>query len=145
MVYVIKRNNEKELFDIKKIAVALFKVFDEINQNKNMEECLDMAHYLTTYYHEAGMSDIDIEAIQDDVEMYLMEQKEYKAAIAYIKYRQTQEDDRNNPWSGMDERQEMILQKYTLKGESKKDFIDRVSNGNDKIAKIMRKKEGIWG
>jgi hypothetical protein len=35
------------------------------------------------------------------------------------------------------------LSKYTKKGETKKEFIDRVTVGNPNLAKIFRNREGI--
>lgn len=144
MVYVIKRDKKKELFDIKKIAIALFKVFDEINEPRTMEECLDMAHYLTTYYHEAGMENIDIEAIQDDVEMYLLERRELKAFKAYSKYRGIQEEKRNNPWNDLSPIQEAVIKKYLDKNETKKEFLDRMSMGDKELYKMLADKEFIF-
>lgn len=51
--------------------------------------------------------------------------------------------DRENPWSTNDDRQDLILSKYTKKGETKKEFIDRVTVGNPHLAKIFRNREGI--
>ncbi len=37
----------------------------------------------------------------------------------------------------------MILQKYLIKNETKKEFIERISLGNSNLAKIFRNREGI--
>ena len=60
-------------------------------------------------------------------------------------YREKRAEDRENPWSTNDDRQDLILSKYTIQGESKKEFIDRVTFGNTDLAKIFRNREGIWG
>jgi len=144
MIYVIKRDKTRELFDIKKIAIALNKVFDEIHKPRAMEDCLDMAHYITTYYHEAGMEDIDIEAIQDDVEMYLIEMKEVKAFKAYNKYREIQDEMRNNPWDDLSPIQEAVIKKYLDKKETKKDFLVRMSMGDKDLYKMLVNREFIF-
>ena len=58
-------------------------------------------------------------------------------------YREKRAADRENPWSTNDDRQDLILSKYTIQGESKKEFIDRVTFGNTDLAKIFRNREGI--
>lgn len=39
----------------------------------------------------------------------------------------------------------MILQKYLIKGETKREFLERISIGDTKLMKIFRNREGIWG
>lgn len=141
---VIKRNGDVQEFDVSKIANALYKVFKEVGQEKSFEECMREAKFLTEYYEESGEI-FDIESIQDDVELYLFKTDQFKAAKAYIAYRKKQEVERENPWSDMDDRQKLVLSKYTKKGESIKDFIKRISIGKTSFEKIFRKKEAIWG
>lgn len=142
-MYVIKRNGSRELFDTKKIAKALYKVYQEIGLPFDMAVCAAQAEDLTQYYQD--IDEIDVEAIQDDVELYLMHTKQFEAARAYIKYREKHKEMRENPWADNDERQDLILQKYLIKGESKKEFIKRISFGNLALEKIFRNREGIWG
>ena len=85
-----------------------------------------------------------IEKIQDCVELFLMENKDYEVAKAYIKYREKQRLDRENPWSDNDERQDLILQKYLLPNETKKEFLKRVSFKRPALEKILRHKEAIF-
>ena len=142
---VIKRNGSVENFDIKKIAEALQRVYRETgDRTKTKKLCKEQAKEISDKYFERN-EDIDIELIQDDVENYLMEKKEFDVARAYIKYREKQKADRENPWSDNDERQDIILGKYLIKGESKKAFLNRISFGNSKLEKIFRNREGIWG
>lgn len=141
---IIKRNGEIENFDINKIANALYKVYKEIGTEKTIKECFKEAESLTEPYEESGKI-FDVEAVQDDVELYLIKSDQYEAARAYIKYRETKKEQRKNPWSDMDERQEIILRKYTKKGESKKDFISRISLGKTSLEKIFRNREALWG
>jgi ribonucleoside-diphosphate reductase alpha chain len=142
---VIKRNGKVEAFDIRKIADALYRVYRETgDRTKTKKVCKEQAKEISVKYLENNV-DIDIESIQDDVENYLMENKEFTAARAYIKYREKQKADRENPWSDNDERQDLILGKYLIKGETKRDFLKRISFGNSKLEKIFRHREGIWG
>jgi ribonucleoside-diphosphate reductase alpha chain len=142
---VIKRNGTKESFDVNKIATALYKVYMEIgDRSKTKKLCKEQAKVISINYLENN-KDIDIELIQDDVENFLMETKQFLAAKAFIKYREKKAEERKNPWKDNDERQDLILQKYLLRGETKKQFLERISFGNSNLEKIFRKREAIWG
>lgn len=140
---VVKRNGKLEPFDVKKIADALYRVYREVGDRKLKKVCKEEAKEIVDKY--IGQDNIPIESIQDDVENYLMETKQFAAAKAYIKYREKQKIERENPWSDNDERQDMILEKYLIKGETKKQFLKRVSINNTSLEKIFRNREGIWG
>jgi len=94
---VIKRNGTKEQFDVNKIATALYKVYMEIgDRSKTKKLCKEQAKVISAHYLENN-KDIDIELIQDDVENYLMETKQFLAAKAFIKYREKKAEERKNP------------------------------------------------
>jgi ribonucleoside-diphosphate reductase alpha chain len=142
-MYVVKRNGVKEKFDVEKIANAMHKAYLSVGEQITKEECLSQAKFITKDLR--NKSEISIEKIQDCVELYLMDTKKYETAKAYIKYREKQRLDRENPWSDNDERQDMILQKYLLHNESKKDFVKRISIRRPALEKILRHKEAIFG
>jgi ribonucleoside-diphosphate reductase alpha chain len=48
-------------------------------------------------------------------------------------------------WDNLDERQEVVLSKYKLKGETHEEFLKRVTFGNEELFEIFKNKEGIWG
>lgn len=140
---VIKRNGEKEKFDLNKIAYAMQKAYTSVGESITHAECLEQARHITKDYHKND--EINIEMIQDNVELFLMETKKYEVAKAYIKFRERQRLDRENPWSDNDERQDLILEKYLLHNETKKAFLKRVSFGRPSLEKILRHKEAIFG
>lgn len=142
--YVIKRNGVKEKFDVKKIASAMQKAYLSVGDEVSFKECLEQAKAITKDLLDNG-NEISIENIQDCVELFLMDTKKYETAKAYIKYREKQRIDRENPWSDNDERQDLILQKYLLDNETKRDFIKRVSIKRPALEKILRHKEAIFG
>ncbi|MCK9235647.1 MAG: adenosylcobalamin-dependent ribonucleoside-diphosphate reductase [Acholeplasmataceae bacterium] len=142
-MYVEKRNGSKEPFDLKKIAIAMYKAYQEVGANFELEDCIEHTKKLTKNYQKDDT--VHIEQIQDDVENYLMQTKQFEAARAYIKYREKQKHERENPWADNDERQDLILQKYLLKGEDKRGFIKRIGLGKSSLEKIIRKKEAIFG
>ncbi|MGD9910292.1 MAG: adenosylcobalamin-dependent ribonucleoside-diphosphate reductase [Candidatus Izemoplasmatales bacterium] len=142
-MYVLKRNGAKEEFDVQKIAIAMHKAYLSVGSEVTLQDCLKQAQKITKSYENGQV--VNIETIQDDVELFLMQSKQFEAAKAYIKYRERQKQDRENPWGDNDERQDLILQKYLIKNETKKDFIKRISLGKPTLEKIFRKKEAIFG
>jgi len=142
-MYVVKRNGAKEPFDLNKIAIAMHKAYLGVGIELSVEECLKQAQKITKGYPKD--QEVNIEKIQDDVELFLMESKQYEAAKAYIKYRERQRNERDHPWADNDDRQNLIMSKYLMKGETKKDFIKRIAFGKSSLEKIFRKKEAIFG
>lgn len=141
-MYVVKRNGVKEKFDKKKISDAMYKAYRSVGNKKSKAECTLYAKKISDEL--STMDEVTIEKIQDCVELFLMENKDYEVAKAYIKYREKQRLDRENPWSDNDERQDLILQKYLLTNETKKEFLKRVSFKRPALEKILRHKEAIF-
>jgi len=127
---------------LNKIASALHKAYISVGEELSINDCLRQAENITSDYSKTDL--INIEKIQDDVELFLMETKKYEVAKAYIKFREKQRIDRENPWGDNDERQDLILKKYLLRNESKKDFLNRISFGKPSLEKIFRHKEAIF-
>ena len=142
---VVKRNGELESFDESKIAKAMRGTFKDIGQDIDELKLYQFAIELKNAYEEAVLTEIDVESIQDDVELLLMETQYYIAAREYIKYRSKKALERENPWNDNDERQDLILEKYLIKCETKQQFIKRIAFGNTRLEKIFRNREGIWG
>lgn len=139
-----KRNGEVQNFDLIKIAKAIYKARIDAGQDKDLEFCVNEAKEIKASLPN-GNSILDIEFIQDAIEKYLIKKDEIEIFKQFTFYRAKRTQDRESPWSSNDDRQDLILQKYTKKGETKKQFIDRISLGNPNLAKIFRNKEGIWG
>ena len=144
MSQVRKRNGQIEQFDLIKIAKAIYKARVDAGQDKDLEYCVNEAKEIkaTLPNHD---SVLDIEFIQDAIEKYLIKKDELEVFKLFTFYRAKRTQDRLSPWSSNDERQDLILQKYTKKNETKAQFIERISLGNPNLAKIFRNKEGIWG
>lgn len=142
---VIKRNGTKEKYETGKIIAVLKKAFKANNTEVEEEALLEIATEVEAKYKKLKLKQIHVEEIQDDIELMLMMKGYYLVAKEYITYRNMKTEMRNRPWSDNDERQDIILQKYLIKGENKRDFISRISNGNTKLEKIFRNREAIWG
>ena len=142
---VKKRNGEIESFDIFKIAKAIYKARIDAGEMKDLEHCVNEAKQVLNSMNKAGNSNWEVEDIQDGIEKYLIKNDELDVFKMFTFYREKRRQDRLNPWSNNDERQDLILQKYTIKNETKAEFIERISIGNTNLAKIFRNREAIWG
>ena len=143
-MFVQKRNAEKQEFDLIKVAKAIYKARVDAGQDRYLEDCVKEAEEIVKMLPE----DIDIwtiEEIQDAIERYLVSKNELEVFKVFTFYREKRRQDRLNPWAANDERQDLILTKYLTKSENKREFIDRISTGNQNLAKIFRNREGIWG
>ena len=100
MIYVIKRDGRKEIFNADKIKKAILKAFRaEDGQISDYAETKaeNIANYIEGYCEEEK-EPLSIEEIQDLVENGLMATKRKDVARAYIKYREerTKEREWNN-------------------------------------------------
>lgn len=141
---VQKRNGQTESFNINKMAKAIYNARLDANEEKTIEECILEAHEVLEWL-PYGERVITIEEIQDAIENNFMQQGNIESFKQFTIYRENRTRDRENPWSTNDDRQDLILSKYTLDGENKKQFIERVTIGNTNLTKIFRNREGIWG
>lgn len=144
MIYIIKRNGKKEEFNEEKISNAIYKSMIDagiVDEEKR--------EHVTSLVSNTILSNLEkeftVEEIQDMVEDNLMTCGCIKAAKRYILYRNKRNEARNKPWE-MDELQEsMYNNKYRYKNESFNEMIDRVSGGDDELAKLIRDKKFIFG
>lgn len=142
---VIKRNGKLEPFDQEKITMAILKTFGKNITNEIKIEIGNITKEIVKKYEKRGIKEIHVEDIQDDVELMLMRKGHFSDAKSFITYRNRKAEQRENPWATNDERQDIILEKYLIEGESKKDFIERIAYGHTSLEKIFRNREAIWG
>lgn len=83
---VIKRNGSKEEFDGSKIVKAVKKAFDSVSEDVPTELQKRLNELIKHYSTEE--TDTTVEQIQDAVEILLMSSSSYKAAKAFILYRE---------------------------------------------------------
>ena len=89
-MYVIKRNGEKEQFDIKKIYNAVNSAFKSVNKKAPYKLLLTIKEI----FEELCGDTIGVEEIQDKVETILMNEKFFDVAKSYIIYREKHKEDR---------------------------------------------------
>ena len=144
MKQVIKRNGSVVPFDILKIAGAIYKTRKDNGLDIKIDQCEEEAWKIVESLKDRE-EPVPIEDIQDAIEDYFFTNGEMKIFKSFVFYREKRAAERKTPWKDTDERQDMILGKYLIKGETKKEFLDRISNGNHNLLKIFRSREAIWG
>ena len=143
MIKIEKRDGTYEVFDKKKIINAVYK--STIKTKHGIDE--DLAKKIANeieHMTKEGKIKLTVEDIQDTVEVLLMESNRKDVAKNYILYREKRAHLRNSKWE-MDELQKSIWSnKYQYNNESFNEWIDRVSGGNKKIAKLIREKKFLF-
>ncbi len=143
MIKVAKRDGTVEKFDKKKIYNAVFK--SSINSKFGTDS--DIAKTISDIIEEKiNNKEIEptVENIQDEVENLLMSSNRKDIAKKYIIYRDRRTEIRNSKWN-MDELQKSIWKnKYQYKDESFNEWVDRISGGNCKIAKLIRERKFLF-
>lgn len=143
MTMLEKRDGTYELFDKNKIINAVYK--STINSKYGIDKDLGkkIADKIEVMIKESKIK-LTVEDIQDTVEVLLMESNRKDVAKKYILYREKRADLRKSKWQ-MDELQKSIWSnKYQYNNESFNEWIERVSGGNKKIAKLIRERKFLF-
>lgn len=143
MIKVTKRDKTIEVFDKKKIYNAIYKS----SINSKYGEDRQLAQSISDTIEEKIKSkeiEPTVENIQDEVENLLMSSNRKDVAKKYIIYRDRRTKIRNSKWD-MDELQKSIWKnKYQYNDESFSQWIERISGGNPKIAKLVRERKFLF-
>ncbi len=144
MIKIIKRDGSKENFNKNKIINAIYK--STINSKFGTDEELGKKIAVTIEEMVTDNKDREftVEDIQDYVELLLMETNRKDVAKKYILYREERANIRKSKWQ-MDELQKSIwTKKYQYNTETFNEWIERVSGGNKKIAKLIKEKKFLF-
>lgn len=143
MIKVRKRDGTIEIFDKRKIFNAVYK--SSINSKFGTDR--ELAENIATMIEEKIQNkeiEATVENVQDEVEDLLMSSNRKDVAKKYIIYRDRRTEIRNSKWN-MDELQRSIWRnKYQYKEESFNEWIERISGGNHKIAKLIRERKFLF-
>ena len=144
MSLIIKRDGSKEEFNKNKIYNAVYK--STINSKQGIDK--NLGHTIALKIEEEILNckekEFTVEEIQDKVEVLLMESNRKDVAKKYILYREKRENIRHSKWK-IDELQKSIWSnKYQYNNETFDQWIERVSGGNKKIAKLIRERKFLF-
>lgn len=139
-----KREGYVEEFNRDKIFGAVMKAFEEVGDDVSPDTIDEVVDEVESYIFEDEDSIVTVEDIQDRIETVLIELGFLQEARAFIKYRQERSRVRSEGWK-LDDLQNAIWEnKYRYADESFDDWIERVSGGNQKVAKLIRQKKFIF-
>ena len=143
MITIIKRDLTNEKFDKKKIFNAVYK--SSINSKYGTDR--ELATKISMVIEEKIKNkeiEASVESIQDEVENLLMCSNRKDIAKKYIIYRDRRTEIRNSKWD-MDELQKSIWKnKYRYNDETFNQWIERISGGNPKIAKLIQERKFLF-
>lgn len=138
---VVKREGYEEEFNSEKIVNAIINAMNETKEGAD----INLAKQICNEIYESEKDGINIEGIQDLIESKLMKYDRYEVAKKYILYREERAKERKKGWN-FDELQGAIWEnKYQHNGEDFHQWIERVSGGNPKIAKLMKERKFLFG
>jgi ribonucleoside-diphosphate reductase alpha chain len=141
-MYVIKRDGQKAQFDSSKIFNAICKAMLETEKGVDT----NVATHVTNSIAQSikHREEVHIEEIQDLVEQGLMSRRP-DVAKKYILYRNKRAEMRVKGWDMSDLQYDIWNHKYRFNGESFDEWVHRVSGGNPRIARRIRKKQFLFG
>ena len=144
-VKVVKRDGSVDIYDKSKIVNAVVKAAQEVDvlgSDSPQTLGLEVADQVEEKLIQGnGNGKVDVETIQDFVEETLIELNEKSVAKRYIIYRYEMAKEREGAWFDLDLAESIWESKYRRLGESFPEFLYRVSNGDKRIQKLLRKKE----
>lgn len=141
---VIKRDGREVSFDKEKIINAINKAAVETELGIDMELAIDIADSIEEDIIELNIIP-NIEVIQNMVEEYLMDSDRKDIAKTYILYRDERNKQREQMWQMNDLQRDIYEKKYRYENESFDKFINRVSGNNERIAKLIRNRDFLFG
>ena len=142
---ITKRNGKKVEFKREKIENAIKKA--AVDAGVPLGAKLGV---ITKYTTDAviksleNVDEISVELVQDMVERALMDNKFFDVAKEYILYREKRNEVRHKPWEMTDMQRDILNKKYLQPGDTFDQWIERVSNGDDKLAKLIRDKKFLF-
>lgn len=141
MIKVIKRNGQKVEYNGERIVTAISKSMSEGETGIDNEMALLIEQVIFEVIANDDKNIYTVENIQDMIEKELMKHGRYNTAKRYIEYRYERNKNRNKKWEMNDLQKAIFEQKYENNKEGFEGFLDRVSNGNNKIKKLIRDKK----
>ena len=133
---IIKRNGETVPFDTTRIYRAIEKAMLETEKGIDSALCANIAHEINTdvMFYETPPH---VEEIQDMVEYKLAKYNRYDVARTYALYRENRKKARSQGWEMTELQKDIFKNKYEHNNEKFAGFVDRISNGNDAIRKLI--------
>lgn len=141
---IIKRDGKIAKFEKEKIEKAIEKAALDVDYSGDRLEKVVEKTTCEVLKAVENIGGLTVELVQDEVERALMNGKYFDIAKEYILYREKRTEKRNKPWDLNDMQRSILNNKYLQPGETFNEWIDRVSNGDHKLAKLIRDKKFLF-
>jgi len=135
---VIKRDGDIVRYDKEKVVQAIRSAEQETEESiDDMNELINsIEEVLVDNFSETNLP--NVEQIQDIVEEKLMLFSYIKTAKRYIIYRQERAKKRSESWLTGELPMSIFERKYRIDGESLDEFLNRITEGNNKVKKHIK-------
>ncbi|HZJ98548.1 MAG TPA: ATP cone domain-containing protein [Tissierellaceae bacterium] len=142
---IIKRDGVNLVeFDREKIVNAIIKAMGECDKGIDEDLAWEIAEDIELEFEDSDTI-ATVETISDRVEELLAENGRFDASRRYILFRSERAKVREQGWEMNDLQKDVYESKYRHNNESFDEFVFRVSGGNEKIAKLIRNKDFLFG
>jgi len=141
---VRKRNGDLTLFQKDKIVDAIIKSMAECEVGVDEDIAWEIAEDIENEFEDCNVLPT-VESLSDRVEELLAENGRFDASKRYILYRSERTKAREQCWEMDDLQRDVYERKYRFNNEDFNEFINRVSGGNESIAKLIRNKDFLFG
>lgn len=137
-----KRNGELENFNKEKIVNAIIRAMEETDVGTDIDLAWEISEDIESEFEENDIIP-NVETVQDRIEESLAKHDRFDVCRQYILYRNERSKRREKGWEMTDLQKDIWEGKYRYSEESFEEFLDRVSNGNHNIKKLIRDKKFI--
>ena len=144
-IKVRKRTGELVSYDGNRIKLAIAKSMEDSVGEIDETICEEIEETIASMIYSEDEHTWTVDDISDQVEEELMQFGLHKVAKAYILYRNKRDEERNKKWEMTDLQYDIWHQKYEFENEGFNSWIDRVSNGDSDLAKLIRQKKFLFG
>lgn len=142
---VKKRNGDLVSFDKNKVIQAIERAMRETKKGLDSDISNKVANKIEKLISKEKEKIYTVEEISDMTEEFLSEYDRFDVSKKYILYRQERSKLRNQGWEMNDLQRDVYEKKYRFGNESFEEFLNRVSGGNEKIAKLIRNRDFLFG
>lgn len=145
MIKIQKRSGKLANYDGNRIRLAISKAMVDSLNEVDSTIVDEIEEIISSMIYSEDEHIWTVEEISDQVEEELMEFGLHKVVKAFILYRAERDKERNKKWEMTDLQYDIWHQKYEFENEGFNNWIDRVSNGDSDLAKLIRQKKFLFG
>lgn len=146
MKYVTKRGKFCEVFDKDKVKIAVRKACEDVYNTLDLwPELLEDIDLVANTVEGKIATVISVSQLQDLIESELWWVMDETVAKTYHAYRLERDKRRKESWKLNSLQQSIWSRKYQYDDETIEQWVERISNGDDRLAKLIRQRKFLFG